>query len=117
MKILNTKYIKVQQVDRKKYLTWTSTIYILFKPKVLFELTENGIIKNYKIKHFWLSILLNLVFLIIVWILYLYIEDLSFRDTIDSFLLVIFGFLILFIIVNFLNVRTIKREVKKQIQR
>jgi hypothetical protein len=116
MKILSSKYISVQQVDKNKYLTWTSTIYILFLPKVVFELTDNGVIKNYKVKRFWLSVLLNLIFVAIIWFIYLYIEKLSFKNTIDSFLPLLLGYFILLIIVNYITIRTIKREVKKQVE-
>lgn len=116
MKILSNKYISVQQVDKNKYLTWTSTIYILFLPKVVFELTDNGGIKNYKVKRFWLSVLLNLVFVSIIWFIFLYIEKLSLKNTVDSFLPFLLGYFILLVIVNYITIKKIKREVKKQVQ-
>ena len=42
MKILNTNSLRVKQLEKNKYLTWTPSLYIISVPKVVFELNEKG---------------------------------------------------------------------------
>ncbi|MBQ0734190.1 hypothetical protein J9332_07695 [Aquimarina celericrescens] len=107
--------MKVEQLGENKYLTWTSTIYILFVPKVIFELDDNGKVKNTDVIGFARSLLLNYAFIIGIFLIYLYFKNLS-LSRITDFAPFLFGILLFLILINFIVIGTTKRIVKKQIK-
>ena len=115
MKIVNANNLKVKQLGKDKYLTWTSTIYILFVPKVIFELDNNGKVKNTDVVGFAKSILLNFSFIIGILLVYLYIENKNLYQ-ITEFTPLFIGILVVLILNNFILIRATKRIVKKQIE-
>ena len=115
MKIVNTNNLRVEQLGKDKYLTWTSVIYILFIPKVIFELDDSGKVKNTNVVGFTKSLFLNFAFIFGIFIVYLIINglDLSRIMVVLPFLI---GILVFLFLVNFIIIGTTKRIVKKQIE-
>ena len=115
MKIVNTNNLKVEQLSLNKYLTWTSVMYILFVPKVIFELDDNGKVKNTDVVGFTKSLFLNFAFIFGIFIVYLYIKRLG-LSRITDFIPFLIGILVFLILINFIIIGTTKRIVKKQIE-
>jgi len=115
MKIVNANNLKVEQLGKNKYLTWARTIDILFVPKVIFELDDNGKVKNTDVIGFTKSLLLNFVFLISIFLVYLYFKNISI-SRITDFAPFLFGIFLFLILINFIVIGTTKRIVKKQIK-
>ena len=114
MKILNTNKLKVKQLGKNKYLTWTSVMYFSFVPKVIFNLDDNGKVRNTEIVGFVKSLVLNSLFGFGFFLIYLYIKNLNFSHIVD-FAPLFIGVLCLLIVMNFIIIGTTKRIVKKQI--
>lgn len=115
MKIVNANNLRVKQLDKNKYLTWTSIIYFSFVPKVIFDLNDNGKVRNTEIVGFVKSLVLNFLFVFAFFLIYLYIENLKFTQIVD-FIPLFIGVLILLIVMNFIIIGTTKRIVNKQIE-
>jgi len=115
MKIINTNNLRVEQLDKNKYLTWTPFIYFSFVPKVIFNLDDNGKVRNTEIVGFVKSLVLNFILVFGFLLIYLYIKNLNFSLIVD-FIPLFIGILILLIVVNFIIIGTTKRIVKKQIE-
>ena len=75
MKIVNTSSLKVKQLEKDKYLTWTPNIYIFFVPKVIFELNENGDEIKVTTVNFLKSVILNLIFSAGVFLIFFYLRE------------------------------------------
>jgi len=115
MKIVNANNLRVEQLGKNKYLTWTSVIYFSFVPKVVFNLDDNGKLRNTEIVGFVKSLILNFLFVFGIFLIYLYIENLKFSRIVD-FIPLFIGVLILLIVMNFIIIGTTKRIVKKQME-
>ena len=115
MKIVNANNLRVKQLDKNKYLTWTSVIYFSFVPKVIFDLNDNGKVRNTEIVGFLKSLVLNFLFVFGFFLIYFYIENLKFAQIVD-FIPLFIGILILLIVINFIIIGTTKRMVNKQIE-
>ena len=115
MKIVNTNSLKVEQLSLNKYLTWTTGLDILFVPKVIFELDDNGKIKNTDVVGFTKSLLLNFGFTLVIFMVYLYIKKLDF-SRILNFIPFLIGIIVFLILINFIIIGTTKRIVKRQIE-
>ncbi len=115
MKIVNTNNLRVEQLGKDKYLTWTSVIYILFVPKVVFELDDSGKVKHTNVVGFTKSLLLNFAFIFGIFIVYLLINGLGLSRTMD-FIPFLIGILFFLFLINFVIIGTTKRIVKKQIE-
>jgi hypothetical protein len=115
MKIVNANNLRVKQIGKDKYLTWTFIIYILFVPKIIFELDNNGKILKTEIIDFTKSLILNFLFVFGILLVYLYMENLNFSKITD-FLPLFIGIFIFLILVNFIIIKTTKRIVKKQLK-
>ncbi len=115
MEILNTNNLRVEQLDKNKYLTWTSVMYFSFVPKVIFELNDDGKVANTKIVGFTKSLMLNLLFVIAVFLIYFFVENMEFSRIMD-FIPFFIGIIILLIVINFIIIGTTKRIVKEQIE-
>jgi hypothetical protein len=115
MKIVNANNLRVEQLGKNKYLTWTSTIYFSFVPKVIFNLDENGKVRNTEIVGFIKSLVLNFLFVFGFFLIFLYIKNMEFSSIMD-FIPLFIGVLILLIVMNFIIIGTTKRIVKKQIE-
>jgi len=115
MKIVNTNNLRVKQLEKNKYLTWTSVIYFLFVPKVVFNLGDNGKVRNTEIVGFVKSMVLNFLFVFGILLIYLYVENLNFSRIVD-FTPLFIGVLILLIVMNFIIIGTTKRIVTKQLE-
>ena len=84
-------------------------------PKVVFNLDDNGKVRNTEIVGFVKSIVLNSLLIFGFFLIYLYIKNLNFSLIVD-FIPLFIGILILLIVVNFIIIGTTKRIVKKQIE-
>ena len=115
MKILNANNLKVKQLGKNKYLTWNDNIYILFVPKIIFELDNKGKIENTKIVNFEKSLILNSLFCFGIFLIFLYIKNLNI-EILKDFIPFFIGIFIFLIIINFIIIETTKRIVKKQIE-
>jgi uncharacterized protein with PQ loop repeat len=115
MKIVNTNSLRVKQLEKNKYLTWTPNFHILFVPKIVFELTENGNENRIKIVEFGKSILLNLIFLSGVILLMFYFKE-GKNINLDLFVYLLTGIAIFLFIGNFIIIETTKRLVRKQLK-
>ena len=115
MKIVNSNNLRVEQLGKNKYLTWTSVMYFSFVPKVIFNLDDNGKVRNTEVVGFVKSLALNFLFVFGVLLVYFYIKDMNFSRIVDFSPLFI-GVLILLIVMNFIIIGTTKRIVKKQIE-
>lgn len=114
MEIVNTNNLKVKQLGQNKYLTWTFVMYILFVPKVIFELDDNGKVKNTGVVGFAKSLFLNFTFIIGLFIVYLFIKKIN-LSRITDFIPFLIGILVFLILINFIIIGTTKRIVKTQI--
>ena len=115
MKIVNANNLRVKQLDNNKYLTWTSVIYFSFVPKVIFDLNDNGKVRNTEIVGFLKSLVLNFLFVLGFFLIYFYIENLEFAQIV-AFIPLFIVILILLIVMNFIIIGTTKRMVNKQIE-
>ena len=115
MKIVNTNNLRVKQLEKNKYLTWNDNIYILFVPKIIFELDNKGKIENTKIVNFEKSLILNSLFCFGIFLIFLYIKNLNI-SILKDFIPFFIGIFIFLIIINFIIIETTKRIVKKQIE-
>ena len=115
MKIVNANNLRVEQLGKDKYLTWTSIIHFSFVPKVVFNFDDNGKVKNTEIVGFVKSLVLNFLSVFGIFLIYLYIGNLNFSNILD-FIPLLIGVLILLIVLNFIIIGTTKRIVKKQIE-
>jgi hypothetical protein len=115
MKIVNASNLRVERLGKYKYLTWTSVIYILFVPKVIFELDDNGKVKSTNVVGFTKSLLLNFAFIFGIFMIYLFMKGLDLSRTMD-FIPFLIGILVFLFLVNFIIVGTTKRIVQKQIE-
>ena len=115
MKIVNTNNLRVKQLEKNKYLTWNDNIYILFVPKIIFELDNKGKIENTKIVNFEKSLVLNSLFCFGIFLIFLYIKNLNI-SILKDFIPFFIGIFIFLIIINFIIIETTKRIVKKQIE-
>jgi hypothetical protein len=115
MKIVNTNSLRVKQLEKNKYLTWNDNIYILFVPKIIFELDNKGKIENTKIVNFEKSLILNSLFCFGIFLIFLYIKNLNI-SILKDFIPFFIGIFIFLIIINFIIIETTKRIVKKQIE-
>ncbi len=115
MKILNANNLRVKQLGKDKYLTWADNIYILFVPKIIFELDNNGKIKNTEIVGFTKSLILNFIFTFGIFLVYLYMKNQN-LSLLKEFIPLFIGILIFLILINFIIIGTTKRIVKKQIE-
>ena len=115
MKIVNANNLRVKQLEKNKYLTWTSVVYFLFVPKVVFNLGDNGKVRNTEIVGFVKSMVLNFLFVFGIFLIYLYVENLNFSRIVD-FIPLFIGVLILLIVMNFIIIGTTKRIVTKQLE-
>ena len=115
MKILNTNSLRVKQLEKNKYLTWTTSLYIISVPKVIFELNEKGNEKTITTIEFTRSILLNSLFSFGVILLTFYFKEGKFIP-IDLLIKLLIGILTFLFLVNFILIETIKRLVRKQLK-
>ena len=115
MKIVNANNLRVKQLGKDKYLTWTFIIYILFVPKIIFELDNKGKILKTEIVDFTKSLVLNFLFVFGILLVYLYMGNMNFSNITD-FIPLLIGILIFLIVVNFIIIGTTKRIVKKQLK-
>ena len=115
MKILNANNLKVKQLGKNKYLTWTDNIYILFVPKIIFDLDNKGKIENTKIVYFAKSLVLNSLFCFGIFLIYFYSKNLNI-SILKDFIPFFIGIFVFLILINFIIIETTKRIVKKQIE-
>lgn len=115
MKIVNANNLRVEQLGKNKYLTWSSAIHILFVPKVIFELDNSGKVKNTNVIGFTKSLLMNFALIFGIFIISLFIRGLDLSRTLD-FIPFLIGILFFLFFVNFIIIETTKRIVKKQIE-
>lgn len=115
MKIINTNSLRVEQLEKNKYLTWTPNFHILFVPKIVFELTENGNENKIKIIEFGKSILLNLIFSTGVILLIFYFKE-GKNINLDLLIYLLTGIAIFLLIGNLIIIETTKRLVRKQLK-
>lgn len=115
MEIINRNNLRVEQLGKNKYLTWTSVMYFSSVPKVIFELNDDGKVTNTKIVGFTKSLMLNLLFVVGVFLIYFFVKKIEFSRIMD-FIPFFIGIIILLIVMNFIIIGTTKRLVKEQIE-
>ena len=115
MKIVNTNNLKVERLGLNKYLTWISVVYILFVPKIIFELDDNGKVKNINVVGFIKSLFLNFTFIFGIFLVYMYFKKID-LSRITDFAPFLIGILVFLILINFIIIGTTKRIVNNQIE-